>query len=45
MGQEFFVPAGTDLAVKLLTTKMAHMCASFFDELCDILLSFLLFDP
>ena len=33
--REFFVPASMDLAVKLLTPCGAHICVSFFNELCD----------
>ena len=41
----FFVPAGTHLAVKLLTAQPlgAHVCAQLFNELHDGLITFLLF--
>jgi len=45
--REFFVPAGTHVAVKLLTAQPlgAHVCAQLFNELRDRLITFLLFVP
>jgi hypothetical protein len=40
--REFFVPARTDLGVKLFTALplWAQICAHFFNELCDCLNKF-----